>query len=64
MATSGRRWRVRFPGLGDMLGYQAMFDDFLKSWVVRSEAAMTLARARRDLEIVEEAYRSAGVTKG
>ena len=64
MATSGRRWRVRFPGLGDMLGYQAMFADFLKSWVARTEAAMTLARARRDLEIVEEAYRSAGVTKG
>jgi predicted dehydrogenase len=64
MATSGRRWRIRFPGLGDMLGYQAMFTDFLRAWHARTEAAMTLARARRDLEVVEEAYRSAGVTKG
>ncbi len=64
MATSGRRWRIRFPGLGDMLGYNAMFADFLNAWRARTEAAMTLARARRDLEVVEEAYRSAGVTKG
>lgn len=64
MATSGRRWRIRFPGLGDMLGYHAMFADFLKAWRARTEAAMTLARARRDLEVIEEAYRSAGVTKG
>lgn len=64
MATSGRRWRVRCPGLGDMLGYGAMFADFLRAWRARTEPRMTLARARRDLEVVEEAYRSAGVTKG
>jgi predicted dehydrogenase len=63
MATSGRRWRVRFPGLGDMLGYNKMFADFLRAWRARTEPGMTLARARRDLEVVEEAYRSAGVTK-
>jgi predicted dehydrogenase len=63
MATSGRRWRVRFPGLGDMLGYNAMFSDFLRAWRARTEPGMTLARARRDLEVIEEAYRSAGVTK-
>ena len=64
MATSGRRWRIRFPGLPDMLGYNAMFADFLRAWRARTEPAMTLARARRDLEVVEEAYRSAGVLKG
>ena len=64
MATSGRRWRVRCPGLRDMLGYHAMFADFLRAWRARTEAAMTLARARRDLEVVEEAYRSAGISKG
>lgn len=64
MATSGRRWRVKFPGFGDMLGYHAMFADFLGAWRARTEAAMTVARARRDLEVVEEAYRSAGVMKG
>ena len=64
VATSGRKWRVRFPGLGDMLGYHAMFSDFLRAWRARTEPAMTLARARRDLEVIEEAYRSAGVSKG
>ena len=64
MATSGRRWRIRFPRLGDMLGYHAMFADFLQAWRARTEPRMTLARARRDVEVVEEAYRSAGVSKG
>ena len=64
MATSGRKWRIRFPGLGDMLGYHAMFSDFLRAWRARTEPGMTLARARRDLEVIEEAYRSAGVGKG
>jgi predicted dehydrogenase len=64
MATSGRQWRLRFPGPGDMLGYHAMFADFLNAWRARTEPAMTLARARRDLEVIEEAYRSAGVMKG
>jgi predicted dehydrogenase len=63
IASSGRRWRVRFPGLGDMLGYRAMFTDFLRAWRARTEPGMTLARARRDLEVIEEAYRSAGVTR-
>ena len=64
MATAGRQWRIRCPGLGDMLGYNAMFSDFLRAWRARSEPGMTLARARRDLEVIEEAYRSAGVTRG
>jgi len=64
VATSGRKWRIRLPGLGDMLGYNAMFSDFLRAWRARSEPDMTLARARRDLEVIEEAYRSAGVAKG
>jgi UDP-N-acetylglucosamine 3-dehydrogenase len=64
VATSGRKWRIRFPGLGDMLGYNAMFSDFLRAWRARTEPDMTLARARRDLEVIEEAYRSAGVAKG
>jgi predicted dehydrogenase len=62
LAESGRRWRVRFPNPGDMLGYKGMFNDFLRAWVARTEPLMTLARARRDVEVLEEAYRSAGVT--
>jgi predicted dehydrogenase len=61
LATSGRRWSVQLPGVSDIQGYKAMFADFLRAWRERSEAKMTLARARRDIEIVEEAYRSAGV---
>ena len=57
---SGRRWTVQFPGLSDIQGYKAMFVDFLRAWRERSEAQMTLAHARRDVEIIEEAYRSAG----
>jgi predicted dehydrogenase len=64
MATSGSKWRIRFPGLGDMLGYGAMFSDFLRAWRARTEPGMTLARARRDVEVIEEAYRSAGVREG
>lgn len=64
MAASGRRWLLRAPGLGDLLGYHAMFADFLGAWRARTEAKMTLARARRDLEVIEEAYRSAGVQGG
>jgi predicted dehydrogenase len=64
MATSGSKWRIRFPGLGDMLGYGAMFSDFLRAWRARTEPGMTLTRARRDVEVIEEAYRSAGVREG
>ena len=64
LATSGHRWRIRFPNPGDMLGYRGMFVDFLRAWQARTEPRMTLARARRDIEVIEEAYRSAGVTAG
>lgn len=64
LAASGRRWCVRFPNLGDMLGYKGMFSDFLRAWRARTEPLMTLARARRDLEVIEEAYRSARITAG
>jgi predicted dehydrogenase len=61
LVTYGRRWTVQVPGVSDIQGYKAMFADFVRAWHDRIEARMTLARARRDIEIVEEAYRSAGV---
>jgi UDP-N-acetylglucosamine 3-dehydrogenase len=61
LATSGRRWSLQIPGVSDIQGYKAMFTDFVRAWRERTESSMTLARARRDLEIIEEAYRSAGV---
>jgi UDP-N-acetylglucosamine 3-dehydrogenase len=62
LATSGRQWRLVFPGVRDIQGRKAMFADFHRAWRERKEPQMTLALARRDLEVVEQAYQSAGVT--
>lgn len=58
LATAGRRWRFGFPGLRDLRGFRAMFRDFLGAIREERRPAYTLAAARRDLELVEEAYRS------
>jgi predicted dehydrogenase len=54
----GQRNRLIIPGLRDIGGYRAMFADFLLCLREGREPRMTLARARRDLELVEAAYRS------
>lgn len=54
----GRRVRLLIPGWRDIGGYYAMLADFLTSLREGREPRMTLARARRDLELVEAAYRS------
>ena len=53
----GRRG-LTFPGFGDLMGYGAMTDDFLRC-VVSGETTpySNLNRARRDLDIVFRAYR-------
>jgi UDP-N-acetylglucosamine 3-dehydrogenase len=61
LATSGARWRVHFPGVADIQGYRAMFADFLQACRERREPRMTLAHAKRDLEVIEDAYRDAGI---
>jgi UDP-N-acetylglucosamine 3-dehydrogenase len=61
LATTGKRWRLRIPGLKDLLGYRAMFRDFVESLGEAREPRFRLADARRDVELVEEAYRSAGI---
>lgn len=58
----GRRKRLLFPGFRDISGYRAMFADFLGALREGREPEFTLRMARRDLEIVEAAYRSAGVS--
>lgn len=58
VAVRGRRKRLKVPGLRDMLGYRAMFDDFIRSIRTGAPADYDLSRARRDLELVEEAYAS------
>ena len=54
----GRSTRLVFPGLRDIAGYRAMFADFIACLSEGREPRMTLARARRDLELVETAYRT------
>jgi predicted dehydrogenase len=50
--------RVVLPGLRDIAGYQAMFADFIGCLRENREPEMTLAHARRGLELVEAAYHS------
>jgi len=60
LAVLGRRWSLR-PGGRDLLGYRAMFREFMPALRSGSPTSYTLGDARRDVELVEEAYRSAGV---
>lgn len=60
VAVWGRQKRLLLPGLRDIAGYRSMFADFFRALRTGEPARLTLERARRDLEIVEEAYRSVG----
>lgn len=55
----GTRTRPYLPGVRDLAGYRAMLTDFVGAWKDDREPAFTVARARRDLELIEEAYASA-----
>lgn len=59
----GKKLRF-YLGLRDLAGYRAMWADFVRAWKTGTPAAMTLAHARRDLELVEEAYRTAALPHG
>lgn len=48
--------RLRFPGLRDISGYRAMFRDLLAALREGREPSMTLAKAERDVRLVETAY--------
>jgi predicted dehydrogenase len=52
----GTKTRFYVPGLRDLSGYRAMWADFVRAWKTGEEPVMTLAHARRDLELVEAAY--------
>jgi predicted dehydrogenase len=56
--VTGRRTRLRFPGVRDLMGYRAMLRHFLDCVRDRREPEMSLAAARRDLAVVLAAYRS------
>jgi UDP-N-acetylglucosamine 3-dehydrogenase len=55
----GRKNRIYIPGLRDLAGYRAMWADFVRTLISGQPPLMTLAQARRDLELVERAYASA-----
>ena len=55
----GKRRRLSFPGVRDLTGTRAMFRDFLGAMREQRPPEFTLALARRDLELVEAAYRTA-----
>jgi predicted dehydrogenase len=55
---TGRRTRVHFPGLGDLAGYHAMHREFGHAIAKNRPAAYDLGLARRDLRLIEDAYRS------
>lgn len=55
----GRRTRLQFPGVRDLTGARAMFRDFLGALRDGRAPEFTVALARRDLELIEAAYRTA-----
>lgn len=54
----GKRKRFRMPRLVDIMGYRSMLRSFAQSVRDRTPPRMSLAVARRDLEVVFAAYRS------
>jgi len=50
-----RRVRLVFPGFRDIKGMRGMFSDFISALASGREPRMTLAMARRDLELLEAA---------
>jgi predicted dehydrogenase len=55
---TGSRPRLVFPGFRDIHGYHAMFRDFITALETGATPLMSLARAQRDVELVEAACRN------
>jgi UDP-N-acetylglucosamine 3-dehydrogenase len=56
--TTGRRRSLSFPTLHDPLGYRAMHADFLRAIATGAPALFTLAMAKHDLCLLEQAEQS------
>jgi predicted dehydrogenase len=56
--VSGRRNRFLLPGLRDLAGYRAMTIDFMTAIEENRAPKYDLTLARRDLQLVEQAYAS------
>jgi predicted dehydrogenase len=61
--VTGRRRRFSMRGLTDLAGYRGMMTDFLQSIRANRAPAYDLARARRDVRLIEEAYAAAAVQR-
>ena len=59
LAVRGRKKRLTVPHPTDLLGYTAMFKDFLRAIRDGAPAAFELEHARRDLALVERIYETA-----
>jgi len=59
LGVRGRRSRLSIPKPRDLLGYKAMFRDFIDSIRTGRPALYELDAARRDLELVERIYETA-----
>ena len=59
LLVRGKRKRIAIPEPTDLLGYRAMFRDFAGALRTGSEPEFTLAHARRDMELLENIYRTA-----
>jgi predicted dehydrogenase len=59
--ATGRRLRFSMRGLTDLAGYRGMMTDFLQSIRANRAPAYDLARARRDVRLIEEAYAAAAL---
>jgi predicted dehydrogenase len=59
LLVRGTRKRLTIPEPSDLLGYRGMFEDFFGALRSGNEPAFTLAHARKDMQLLEEIYRSA-----
>ncbi len=59
LAVRGRRRGIGIPRPTDLLGYRAMFEDFLGAIRENRPAEFELPAARRDLELIERIYATA-----
>ncbi|HUE95905.1 MAG TPA: Gfo/Idh/MocA family oxidoreductase [Longimicrobiaceae bacterium] len=63
LAVRGRRRRLTTPHPRDLLGYSAMFEDFFRALDSGGSPEYDLSLARRDLELVERIYATAGKSR-
>ena len=56
--------RIILPGLRDLAGYRAMFQDLLAALQENRSPRFTLARARRDIELLQEAVHTGTAAEG